>query len=590
MVQDALPEAGRPRRWTKVSWWYSVILPIALLLVLITVLVDRLGSDPALTGVVTDAYTGDPVEGVQVAAGATAVETDGGGRFSFDDPLSGAISVSGENYESTQIPVSPTDEQLEISIRPTTLSGLVMNVGSGEPLAGATVSATSASQATVKTVTDEDGRYVLFDVPADATVVVEHSGLSPVDEPVAGSVVLDFDVRLDILSGRVVDDTGQPVSHALVELGQLSSLTETDGSYRLVGVPEDGTIFVKKAGYREAVLDYPVDMVANASLEPFPIRAMYISALTAGNDGLWQEALDMIESTELNAVVLDVKDDLGIVRYDSSVPLAAEIGAVDASYDLDSRLDQLRDNDIYAIARIVVFNDPLLASQRPDLAIKDLSSGGVWTTWDGIAWVNSFDEEVWQYNIDIASEVANAGFDEIQLDYLRFPTDGPIEVADYGAEVNPDTRVEAISEFLSQMRDTIAPTGPFLAASVSGIILWDESDNGIGQDLDEIAPHVDVISPTIFPSQFPPGTFGYDFPNDHPSQVVRVNLERSKERLGASAFKLRPWLQDFSTGLGIDYGPEEVRAQIDAVEEFGGTGWMVWNDANVYSTPAFSVE
>ena len=590
MSQDALPEAGRPRRWTKVSWWYSVILPAALLLLLITLAVDRLGSEPAVSGVVTDAYTGDPVGGVQVAAGATAVETDGSGEFSFEEPLSGSISISGENYESAQFPVSPSDAQLEISIRPTTLSGVVTNTGSDEPLAGATVSATSSSQATVKTVTDEDGRYVLFDVPVDAVVTVEHHGLSPVAEPVEGRVVLDFEVRLDILSGRIVDDAGQPVSDARIELGSVATLTESDGSYRLVGVPEAGSIFVKRAGYREAVLEYPEDMIADAVLESFPVKAVYISALTAGNDSLWEEALELIEATELNAVVLDVKDDLGIIRYDSAVPLAGEIGAVDSSYDLNSRLSDLRERDIYAIARVVVFNDPLLASQRPDLAIKNMSSGGVWTTWDGVAWVNSFEPDVWQYNIDIATEAASAGFDEIQLDYVRFPTDGPIEVADYGAEVNPGTRVATISEFLTQMRDAVAPTGALLAVDVAGIVLWDESDNGIGQDLDEIAPLVDVVSPTIYPSDFSPGTFGYDFPNDHPYQVIRVNLERVQERFGASAFKFRPWLQDFSTGLGIDYGAEEVRAQIDAVEELGGTGWMLWNDANVYSSAALAAE
>ena len=590
MGRDELQQAGRPRRWSRISWWYSVILPVALLLLLITVVIDQLGSDPALTGVVTDAYTGEPVEGVQVLAGATAVQTDGSGHFSFESPLDGDLSVSGENYESTQVAVNPTDEELAIRIRPTTLTGTVTNLRTNEPLAGATVSVESPTRAAVKTVTDEDGRYVLFDIPGDAVVTVEHPGLSPVSETVANNMVLDFEVRPDILSGRIVDDNGQPVAGARVELGALATESGADGAYHLVGVPEDGTIYVKKAGYREVVAEFPEDMLLDATLEPFEVKAIYVSALTAGNDQLWAQTLDLIESTELNAVVLDVKDDLGLVRYDSSVPLADEIGAVDASYDLNARLQELQDREIYAIARLVVFNDPLLASQRPDLAVKDVSSGGVWTTWDGVAWVNSLEQEVRQYNVDLAVEAASAGFDEIQLDYLRFPTDGPIEVADYGELLSPEVRVSAITGFLTEMRNSIAPTGSFLAVSVPGIILWDESDNGIGQDLDEITPLVDVVSPMIYPSHFSPGTFGFDFPNDHPYQVIRVNLERIQERFGANAYKFRPWLQDFSSGLGIDYGNEEVRAQIDAAEELANTGWMLWNDANVYSTSALSAE
>jgi hypothetical protein len=588
--QDALPDGGRRRRWEQVSWWYSAILAVALLLLAVTLVVDQFGSDPAVTGVVTDAYTGDPVEGVRVAAGATAVQTDGGGEFSFDEPLTGALSITGANYESTQIPISPTDVEVAIAIRPTTLSGVVTNIGAGGPLVGATVSANSPTQATVKTVTDEDGRYVLFDVPADATVTVEHLGLSPVSEPVNGSVVLDFDVRLDILSGRVVDENGQPVPSATIETGDVSTQSESDGTYRLAGVPEEGTIFVKKAGFREFSADYPEDMVVDAILEAFPVKAIYVSALTAGNDELWRETLELIEATELNAVVLDVKDDLGIVRVESGVPLAREIGAIDSSYDLDSRLKDLQEREIYAIAQIVVFNDPLLASQRPDLAVKDLNTGGVWTTWDSVAWVNTFDREVWDYNIAIARETAAAGFDEVQLGYLRFPIDGPIEVADYGTEVNPTSRVDAITGFVAEVRDAIAPTGAFLAINVDGNTLWDESDNGIGQDLNQLVPLVDVVSPMIYPSSFPPGTFGYDFPNDQPFQVISLNLERIQERFGASAFKFRPWLQDFSSGLGIDYGTEEVRAQIDAVEQTGNTGWMLWNDANVYSAEALAVE
>jgi len=588
LSQDELSHGGRPRRWTKVSWWYSLVLPVALLLLVASVLIDRLGSDPALTGVVTDAYTGEPVSGAQVSAGATAVETDGSGSFEFESPYSGPISVSREDYESTQVAVDLDDEQVAIRIRPTTLTGTVTNLRTGEPLEGARVTVTNPTRATAKTVTDESGMYLLFDIPSDATVTVEHAGLSPVTEAVGNNLVLDFDVRPDIITGRIVDGAGEPVDGAQVQLGSVSAVSETDGTYRLTDVPSEGQIFIKKVGFREATADYPDDMIVDATLEAFTVRAIYVPADVAGDQQRWQETLQLIESTEINAVVLDVKDESGIVHFDSSVPLAAEIGAAEPGYDLESCLEDLADRDIYAIARMVIFDDPLLASQRPDLAIKDLGSGEVWTTWDGSAWVNTLEEEVWQYNIDLATEVAAAGFDEIQLDYLRFPTDGPIEVADYGTALDPDVRAEAMTEFLTRMRAAVGTSQVFIAAIVTGVGVWDESDNGIGQDLDDIAPLVDVVSPMLYPAHFPPGTFGYDFPNDHPYQIVRVNLEHVQARFGASAFKFRPWLQDFSSGVGINYGSDEVRAQIDAAEQFGQSGWMLWNDGSDYSTAALA--
>ncbi len=586
MGQEELSQEVRRRPWYRISWWYSLLLPVALLLLIASIAVDRLGSDPAVTGVVTDAYTGEPVEGARVAAGATAVETDGSGHFSFDSPQSGSLSISRDDYESTQIAISATDEEVSIVIRPTTLSGTVINLRTDEPVVGATVTVSSPSEASVKTVTDEDGRYLLFDVPADATITISHPGLTSISQTVSQSIVLDFEVRPDVISGIVVDENGTPVADARIELGGASAISASDGTYRLTEVPEAGQIVVRKAGYREVVADYPEEMVFDATLESFQIRAVYVAENVVADDEQWERILDLAESTEINAVVLDVKNSSGMVLYDTDVELAIEIGARNPVIDLQARLADLQDRDIYAIARLVVFEDPMLAGARPEHAIKTFDTGASWTTWDGRAWVNSFDQQVWTYNIDIATEVAAAGFDEILLDYVRFPTDGPVEVADYGAPVNTESRTAAISEFLSQTRAALAPNGSTLAVSVVGVTLWDESDNGIGQDLDVIVPLVDVVNPMIYPSHFSPGTFGYDFPNDHPYGVVRINLEHVGERFGASAFKFRPWLQDFSSGLGIDYGTEEVRAQIDAAGEFGTAGWMLWNDSSVYSEGA----
>lgn len=586
MGQDARPGEARQRPWDWVSWWYSLILPVALLLLIVTLIIDGLGSDPAVSGVVTDAYTGEPVSGARVALGATAVETNGDGKFAFDTPISGALSISHDEYESTQVAVSEADQQVRVQMRPTTLSGRVINVRSGDPVSGATVTVSSPTQASVKTVTDDDGRYLLFDVPADATITVEYPGLTTISQPVNQSTELDFEVRPDVITGVVVDQDGQPLAEAQVEIGGVSAVTGPDGTFQLDGVPESGDIVVKRAGYHDVVAEYPDDMTLEVTLEAFDVRAIYVASEVAGNDEQWDAILDLVERTELNAVVLDVKDGTGAVLYDTSVQLAIDAGARAPVYDLNARLDDLKDREIYAIARVVVFEDPVLPAARPERAIRDLATGDIWTTWDGRAWPNAFDETVWQYNIDIAKEVAEAGFDEVQLDYLRFPTDGPVEVADYGREVTVESRTAAISEFLTRMRAALAPTGTFLAVSVEGTTLWDESDNGIGQDLDMIAPLADVVNPRIYPSHFSPGSFGYDFPNDHPYSVITINMQRIDERFGTAGFKFRAWLQDFSSGLGIDYGIDEVRAQIDAATAHNASGWMLWNATSTYTEGA----
>lgn len=586
MGQEARPGEARRRPWDRISWWYSLILPVALLLLAITLIVQGLGSDPAVSGVVVDAYTEEPVSGARVALGATAVETNGDGEFSFDSPISGALSISHDDYESTQVAVTEADQRVRVQMRPTTLSGRVINVRTGDPVIGATVTVTSPTQASVKTITDENGRYLLFDVPADATITIEYPGLTTISQPVDRNTELDFEVRPDVITGLVTDQDGRPLSNAQVEIGGVSAVTGPDGTFQLSGVPAEGQIVVKRAGYRDAVVDYPDDMTVEVSLEAFDVRAIYVSAAVAGDDRQWDALLDLIDRTELNAVVLDVKDGTGAVLYDTKVQLAIDAGARAPAYDLKSRLDDLKDRDIYAIARVVVFEDPILPAAQPERAIRDLATGQTWTTWDGRAWPNAFDETVWQYNIDIAAEVAEAGFDEIQLDYLRFPTDGPVEVADYGREVTVEARTTAISEFLTRMRAALAPTGTFLAISVEGTTLWDESDNGIGQDLDLMAPLADVVNPRIYPSHFSPGSFGYDFPNDHPYRVISINMQRIEERFGSAGFKFRPWLQDFSSGLGIDYGIEQVRAQIDATAEHGAPGWMLWNATSTYTEGA----
>lgn len=587
------PEYGsqrRPRRWDRVSWWYSLILLVPIVGFFLVAALSSSDPDDGLNGTVRDAYTDSPVSGAEISSSGASSTTNGSGEFSVADRGATALSVSREGYESTQITVTPGTERIEVQLRPTTLRGTIINEHTGNPVAGVTVIAVGDGAATVKAVTDEDGRYVLTNVPRNATVTVEFDGFSGVSQPVGQSHEMDFTIRTDVLTGAVTDESGTPLADATIQIGEVVATTGADGTYRLSGVPSEGTVVVKKSGYREVTGDLPDNMQFDAALTRFIVKSLYATGLTAADSESWNGLLDIADRTEVNAMVVDLKDSSGRVFYDTDVQLAHDIGAVHELFDVNEKLNDLKERDLYKIARIVVFEDPVLAAQRDDLAIRDATTGGPWVTWDGLAWVNAHEREVWQYNIELAVEAANLGFNEIQLDYIRFPTDGLVDNADYGTEFGDETRSEAISEFLRQMRDALAPTGAYLAVDIFGFTLWEESDGGIGQQLEMIEPYVDVICPMIYPSHFHPGAMGFDIPNDHPYEVILWSLQSGAERIGDKSHKFRPWLQDFSYGEGIEYGPTELRAQIDAANDFGASGWLVWNAANVFSTEAFVEE
>jgi hypothetical protein len=438
----------------------------------------------------------------------------------------------------------------------------------------------------ISTVTDEDGKYALENIPPNATITVSYDGYTVVSKPLGQNIKLDFEITPDALAGTVKDSAGNPIVGAVVRVGDNSTTTGADGSYKLGGVPESGTIVVRRVGYAEVETEIPADLRADITMTPYLVKAIYVSAHIAALDDEWAKKVEIADTTEVNAIVLDLKDSTGTVFYDTTVPLAHEIGAVDPKVDAQARLKEMHDKGIYAIARIVVFEDPILAEAKADWAIHDLSTGGLWTTWNGLAWVNAHERNVWQYNIDLAVEAANMGFDEIQLDYIRFPSDGLLENVDYGDQFADETRLQAISGFLSEMQKAIAPTGSLLAIDIFGLTMWDDDDGGIGQNVVTLEPYVDVICPMIYPSHFNPGDLGLDIPNNHPYEVILWSLQSGAAKVPNAAYKLRPWLQDFSYGEGIEYGDAEVLAQIQASNEFGATGWMLWAPDNEYSVGA----
>jgi hypothetical protein len=383
--------------------------------------------------------------------------------------------------------------------------------------------------------------------------------------------------------GRVLDAAGTPIADATVVIGDQQAKTDVDGYYRLDGRGE--TIFARAPGYRAGTFALQ-DLAKSGGvlhLAPFVPRALYLTVYGIGSTELREGALSLIQRARLNALVVDIKGDRGLVPYPSAEPLANTGGArkITTIPDLAALVRMLHGKGLYAIARIVVFKDQPLAAARPDLAVR-LASGALYHDREGLAWTDPYQPEVRAYNIGIAIEAARAGFDEIQFDYVRFP-DVPMRLR-FAGPTTEQGRLAAIAGFLAEARRRLLPYNVYLAVDIFGYVCWNLDDTGIGQRLEEIAPHVDYLSPMLYPSGFQFGIPGYRNPVAHPYEVVRLSLEQARARLRISPKRFRPWLQAFRD-YAFDrrvFDAAEVTAQIRAVTDFGSDGWMLWNPHNTY--------
>jgi hypothetical protein len=568
-----------------------------LLLILAALLLPRPASTtaaPRFNGQVVDAFSGEPVAGAVVAVGDQEATTDKAGAFSLPAPSWPATIVvrSSESHAGVEQELAGDEGELQLALRPTVVVGAVTNRANGAPLAGISVRAVGqGGEQTNQAVTGADGRYSLVGVPAGARLIVEGPGLSRQEVEVGERTTVDFALRPDVLAGTVRTPDGVPLAGATVAVGTAIATTGADGAYTLNGVPEAGTLVIKAKGYQP--VSRPLDGAprVDIALAPLVVRAIYLTPDSIINDAKFNALLALADRTEINAMVLDFKDESGWLHHDSKVTAAREIGAVHPAYDLPARLRTLQEHNIYTIARVVCFLDQTLPVERPHLAVRNTATGGIWENDNGAHWVSAMHPEAWDYNIAVAVEAASLGFDEVQYDYVRFPTDGDREVMDLGAPNTKDRRTDAIAGFLERTRAALTPYDTALAVDVFGVTLFDKNDNdALGQLLEKIAPHVDYICPMIYPSHYIPGIFGFDLPNDHPYEIILGSLELGIGRVPNAQAVLRPWLQDFSYGAGIDYGPNEVRAQIKATYDFGGTSWMLWNAANEFTEAALEPE
>jgi hypothetical protein len=386
------------------------------------------------------------------------------------------------------------------------------------------------------------------------------------------------------ISGKVIDYlTKKPISGAIITGN--NEIVQTDNNGMFVIRNSTNKVGIRAYGYARAeqVIASPQTQVPEIGLKPFKPRALYLSFYGIGDRSLRESAVKLMEETEINSLVIDVKGDRGIITYKSSVPFASEIGAQKLIIvkDIRNLLQSLRQRGIYTIARIVVFKDNILAEARPELAVKT-QDGRIWRDRENLAWVDPSRKEVWDYNIDIAVEAAQIGFDEIQFDYVRFPDKNNLKFAVQSTEEN---RTKSISGFLKEARRRLEPYNVFLAADIFGYVCWNLNDTQIGQKLEDIVSHVDYLSPMLYPSGFQYGIPGYRNPVANSYKIVYLSLKRARERANISSVRFRPWLQAFKD-YAFDkrhFTGKEINEQVTSAEEFGAGGWMLWNPRNVYS-------
>ena len=326
------------------------------------------------------------------------------------------------------------------------------------------------------------------------------------------------------------------------------------------------------------------------------VKGVYISRAALGNANFVKHIQDLLENTELNAVVMDFKGDRGHLTFPTQVARAQEIGADSDTMieDQAAFLKWFKDRGVYTIARIPVCKDNLLAQAHPEWAVINANTGNIWRDPEKMGWVDPNHEQVWDYNVALAVEAARMGFDEVQFDYVRFPTDGNVGVAQFSLPNTEENRTAAIAGLLQRTQAALKPFGTKLGVDVFGYASWVPNDLGIGQHIETLAPYIDVLSPMVYPSTFDSGLPGeagrYRNAIAYPYDIVRKSTERSVDRARAvnPEIEVRPWIQDFQD-YAFDYRtytPGEIRAQMDGVREGGGHGWLLWDAAVRYTREA----
>ena len=317
---------------------------------------------------------------------------------------------------------------------------------------------------------------------------------------------------------------------------------------------------------------------------PQEIRGVHVTMDLASVPGKIGQYL-ALKSSGLNALELDVKDESGTVGFVGGAPaLAVHDGAARPFYDPRAVARETHKAGVYLIGRVVTFEDPIASAAHPALAVHK-SDGSLWHTNGGLGWLNPYSRAAWAYDVDVAVAAAKAGFDEIQFDYVRFPSDGDVSIIRYPG-AHPQPAQQTIAAFLRYAVSRLHPLGVRVSADVFGLSAT--HDLGIGQYPAQIGKIVDTVYPMTYPSHYRPGEYNLPDPNADPGRTVSDSLADFRTQLAGTGALLVPWLQDFS--LGRTYHPADVAAQIAAARSFRTGGFMLWNAGGVYTTKALRAD
>ncbi|MNW48158.1 hypothetical protein D3C74_255080 [compost metagenome] len=336
----------------------------------------------------------------------------------------------------------------------------------------------------------------------------------------------------------------------------------------------------------------PSTITSVTNIEAAPVvKGIYVTAYSAGGSRM-NTLVDLLDSTELNSMVIDIKDDEGYITYKTDNPKLIEMGKPQPFIsDINKLMERLKKHEIYPIARVVVFKDTILAKKNQELSFRN-SDGSVWSNSKGDSFVNPYSKAVWDYNIEVAKEAAKLGFKEIQFDYVRFPEGFEKRADSLKYEKGDVSRIDAVASFVKYAKEQLEPLGIKVSVDIFGYAASVPAAEGIGQDFVKISEQVDVICPMIYPSHYTTGWFNAKDPDKAPYQTIQgavVDTHKKLEPLGEDKPIIRPWIQDFTAswlgkGHYTKYGKHEIEEQIRALKESNVDEYLLWNASNRYTS------
>ena len=321
---------------------------------------------------------------------------------------------------------------------------------------------------------------------------------------------------------------------------------------------------------------------------PDEVKGIYMTSWVASTNSIREGLVKIIEDTEINSVVIDIKDYTGKIAFLMKNPKVLEIGSSENRIkDMEEFIEELHAKNVYVIGRIAVFQDPYLTKVRPDLAVKRSDGITNWKDYKGMAWLDPCSKEVWEYAIAIAREAESVGFDELNFDYVRFPSDGNMKDIKYPHCDATLTKPDLLENFFYNLKKGLSDLKVPISADLFGMVATNLDDLNIGQVLERAEPYFDYLSPMVYPSHYPDGYNNFANPATKPYEVIKISMDSAVKRLlaaSSSPFKLRPWLQDFD--LGANYDAVMIRKEKQAVYDAGLNSWLLWSPSNRYTVGA----